>query len=276
MKKNIFKCMTAILTTCTVLTACSGSGDYSTYANAYNKVTASGGMEANFQLTLKMDGVTKNSNGNFKLDTSSGKSILYYELDVDGAKITQFSDGDYIYTDADGHKTKFALNSKPTAPGDSKEAEHKDNTGTFDTESFLSEFSSFLEAGKIRELGLLSPIEKNAVNNVSFSDNVYTLTFSDSLVKNYLNIIIANQTKGAGDNLKIDELKDLTYKATVSGDIVTDVQYTGVMSVHVPGSITADGNDADYSMDMDIRISFVNPGSAVNVTLPSTDGFDAL
>lgn len=276
MKKNIFKLTAAVLTASAVLTACSGGGDYSGYSAAYNKVTANGGMEANFDLTLKMDGQTTKSTGNFKLDTSGNKQILYYAMEVDGAQILQFSDGEYLYTDVDGHKTKYALNSKPSAGGDSQEGGHKDNSGTFDTGAFLSEFSSFLEAGKIKELGLLSPIEKNAVTNISFADNTYTLTFSESLVKTYLNVLIANESNGSGTTLQINELKNLTYKATVSNDVITGVQYTGVLAVHVPGSLMADGSDADYNMDMDIKITFVNPGSAVSIDLPSTDGFQAV
>lgn len=276
MKKNIFKFTAAILASCAVLSACSGGGDYSGYSSAYNKVTANGGMEANFNVTLKMDGQTTSSTGNFKLDTSGNKQILYYEMNVDGAKVVQFSDGEYLYTDVDGHKTKYALNSKPSAGSDSQEGGHKDSSGTFDTGAFLSEFSSFLEAGKIKELGLLSPIEKNAVTNISFADNTYTLTFSESLVKTYLNILIANETKSSGTTLQINELKDLTYKATVSNDTISGVQYTGVLAVHVPGSLMADGSDADYNMDMDIKITFVNPGSAVSVDLPSTDGYQSV
>ena len=104
-------------------------------------------------------------------------------MDIDGNKVIQFSDGEYIYTEADGHKTRYAINTKPSAGGDRNEVEQKDNNsaGSFNTEAFLSEFSSFLEAGKIKELGLLSPIEKNAVSGISEDGGVYTLTFSESL-----------------------------------------------------------------------------------------------
>ncbi len=36
----------------------------------------------------------------------------------------------------------------------------------------------------------------------------------------------------------------------------------------------SDGADKTYDLDMDINITFVNPGSKVTVELPSTDGFD--
>lgn len=277
--KKIFMSTAALALAGTMLTACGGSNDYGTYAAAYNKVTANGGMNAEFLLTLEMDGVETITNGSFMLDTSDGKSILYYEMDIEGNKVIQFSDGAFIYTEADGHKTKYALNTKPTAGGDRNEAQQKDNNaaGTFNTEAFLSEFSSFLEAGKIKELGLLSPIEKNAISGISVDGNVYSLTFSDSLVKRYLNIIIANETNNSGgDTLQINELKDFTYNATISDGIVTGTEYSGVLTVDVPGSLMADGNDASYEMDLNIDITFVDPGSAVEVTLPSTEGFEQI
>lgn len=277
--KKIVKSTAAVFLAGVMLTACAGSDDYSSYASAYKLVTANGGMNADFLLTLEMDGVETVTNGSFKLDTSDGKSILYYEMDIDGNKVIQFSDGEYIYTEVDGHKTKYAINTKPTAGGDRNEAEQKDNNsaGSFDTEAFLSEFSSFLEAGKIKELGLLSPIEKNAVSGISEDGGVYTLTFSENLVKRYLNIIISNESNSSdGDTLQIDELNDFSYKATVSDGIVTGTEYSGVLAVNVPGSLMADGNDADYDMALNIKITFVEPGSAVEVTLPSTDGYDLI
>lgn len=265
----------------TAFTACGGS-DYEQYASAYKKVTASGGMDADFNVTLVMDGVTKNSTGNFKLDTSNGNNVLYYEMNVDGADIIQFSDGEYIYTESDGHKTKYAINSKPSASGDKNEVQAKDSQasgeGDFNTEEFLKEFSSFLEAGKIKELGLLSPIEKAAITEVKAegsTDKTFTLSFSDSLVKKYLNIMIQNETgKSGGEALTIDELNDFSYTATSKDGIITGTVYSGVLQVKVPASLMASGTEATYNMDFTIDIDFVNPGSAVSVTIPSTDGFD--
>lgn len=278
MRKKIVKCA-AILTMCSLLlTACGGENAYSGYSTAYKKVTANGGMEADFDVTLKMDGTTTNGSGNFKLDTSDGNNLLYYEMDVDGAKLTQFSDGDYIYTDSDGHKTKYAINSKPSASSDRQEVQKKDSgDATFNTEEFLKEFSSFLEAGKIKELGLLAPIEKAAITDVTKENEIYSLSFSDSLVKKYLNIMIANETQSTdGDTLSIEELNNFSYKATVSNDIVTGVEYSGTLKVDVPGSLMASGEDTSYDLDFTIQITFVNPGNAVEVTIPSTDGYEEL
>ncbi len=272
--KNLLK-STALIISCLTLASCSGDA-YGSYAAAYKKVSANGGMCAEFDLTLEMDGVTTETEGTFSLDTSDGKNILYYEMEVDGSKIIQFSDGEYLYTETDGHKIKYALNSKPTASSDKEEAVQKNGSDSvFDTEQFLSEFSSFLEAGKIKELGLLSPIEKAAVTDVSVENNVYTLSFSDKLVQKYLNIMIANETQSTDvDTLNINELKNFRYTATVSGDIVTDVVYSGVITVDVPASLMTSGEAASYEMELEIAITFVNPGEAVEVEIPSTDGYE--
>ena len=262
-----------------VLTACGGGDAYNEYSAAYKKVTANGGMDANFDVSLSMDGTTSNCTGNFKLDTSDGNNILYYEMDFNGSKVTQFSDGTYLYSESDGHKTRYSLNSKPSSSGDQEKMQKKEDSSKngFDKSEFLNEFSSFLEAGKIKEMGLLSPMEKAAVTKVSESGGVYTLDFSDNLVKKYLNIMIENETQSSGsDSLKIDEMKDFTYQATVSDGIVTKVSYSGTIQVSVPASLMESGEETNYDMDFEIQITFVNPGEAVSITLPSTDGYTDL
>jgi hypothetical protein len=273
--KKVMSCLMALSVSSVLLTGCGGGNAYSTYSSAYKKVTANGGMNADFDVTLEMDGTTTNSTGNFKLDTSDGNNILYYEMDVDGDTITQFSDGEYIYTDTDGHKTKYSIDSKPSASSDKEEAKQKDSSSTFNTDEFLSEFSGFLEAGKIKELGLLSPIEKAAITDISENNGVYSLSFSDSLVQKYLNIMIENETQPSdGDTLTIDELNNFSYEATVADGIVTGATYSGTMKVNVPGSLMTSGEDTSYDLDFTIAITFVDPGSAVEVTIPSTDGYE--
>ncbi|MCM1184482.1 MAG: hypothetical protein NC337_14015 [Roseburia sp.] len=275
-RKNVIKGTALSVLAALMLTACGGGDAYNEYSTAYKKVTANGGMDADFDVTLSMDGTTSNCTGNFKLDTSDGSNILYYEMNFDDSKVIQFSDGTYLYSESDGQKTRYSLNAKPATSGNQQKMERKESASSdgFNTAEFLNEFSSFLEAGKIKEMGLLSPMEKAAVTNVSESGGVYTLEFSDNLVKKYLNIMIENETQSSGsDTLKIDEMKDFSYQATVSGDIVTKVSYSGTIQVCVPASLMASGEETTYDMDFDIQITFVNPGSAVSITLPSTDGY---
>ena len=277
-RRNVIKqslaALTAAVLAMTTLTACGGGGDYNGYASAYNKVTANGGMEAKFDVDLEMDGEKVESEGDFKLDTSGDNNILYYEMSTGDNDIIQFSDGEYIYTDMGDAKSKYKLDSQPSG-GNQKVEEAKESTDGFDTTAFLSEFSSFMEAGKIKELGLLSPIEKAAISSIKKNGDTYELTFSDSLVKKYLNTLVQNETgKSADETIQIDELNDFTYKATEKDGVITNVEYSGVLKVNVPGSLMSDGNDAEYDLDMNIDIEFVNPGSSVDVELPSTDGFE--
>jgi len=275
--KKVMNCALAFVFAGTILTGCSGGGGYDQYSVAYNKVTANGGMDADLSVTLKMDGTTIESNGNFQLDTANGNNLLYYEMTTDGNKITQFSDGSYIYTEANGRKTKYSMNAKPSTDTDTEKAARKDSDSTFNTQAFLSEFSSFMEAGKIKELGLFSPIDKAAVSSISEKDGVYTLSFSDSLVEKYLNTMIQNETgAAAGDTIQIDKMENFTYKATVKDDYVTNVEYSGVITVNVPASLMESGKDESYNMDFHIKVSFVNPGESVNVTIPSTDGYEEI
>ncbi len=280
MKKKSMVTNAVVLTaSLLLLTGCGGTkGSYDEYASAYKKVTANGGMNADFDVSLKMDGTTVAPKGNFKLDTSDGNNILYYEMDVDGAEIVQFSDGKYLYTESDGHKTKYALDSRPSASSDRRESQQKDSDdAVFDTEEFLKEFSSFMEAGKIKELGLLSPIENAAVSDITEENGVYTLSFSDSLVKKYLNIMIENETRSSdGNTLSIDELNGFTYQASVKDGIVTGTQYSGTIKVDVPASLMASGEAESYDLDFTIKVTFTDPGSAVEIELPSTDGYEEL
>lgn len=270
-KKSILKTTAIITLSAILLTACGGS-DYDSYASAYRKVTANGGMDADFDVTLKMDGTTSNSTGNFKLDTSDGNNILYSEMEIGGSTVTQFSDGKYVYTESDGNKTKYSMSGKPS--GNSAPAAEKEENQTFNKTNFLSEFSSFLEAGKIKDLGLLSPVESAAVKDISEKDGVYTLTFSDSLVKKYLNTLIADETQTSGsDALKIDELTNFKCKATVKKDVVTNVEYSGTIAVKVPASLMESGKEEAYDLDFTIKIKFVNPGDKVSISIPSTDGY---
>lgn len=275
MKKNFVKCVAVMAAAGLMLTAC-GKDTYASYAAAYNKVSENSGIDANIDMTVTMDGTTTQSKGNFKLDTSGDNNILYYEMTVGGSKVIQFSDGKYLYTDSGAEKTKYALDSKPSG-GDEQKSGQKDAAPAFDASAFLSEFSSCLEAGKIKEMGLLSPIQKAAITNISEKDGVYTLEFSDSVVKKYLNTLIANETqKSDGDTLKIDEMKGFSYKASVKGNVVTDVTYSGTIIVNVPASLMSSGADQSYDMDFTIKVSYVNPGSAVSVTIPSTDDYKEL
>ena len=255
-----------------LLTAC--VDHYSDYAGAYNKVTAKGGLDADLTATLTMDGSTVNCSGNFKVDTT--KNIMYYTLTTGDDVITQYSDGTYLYTEQDGHKIRYSLNAKPEQNNAQDKKDKKETTGSvFNTSEFLKEFSSFLEAGKIREMGLFTPIAKAAVNKTEKSGDVYTLKVSETLVKQFLNTLAQNET-GTGDTVQITKLENFGYSATVKDGIVTGVVYTGTVSVKVPASLMSSGAETVYSLDFNIKTSFNNPGTAVTIDIPSAEGYETI
>ena len=77
-----------------LLTISASAKGYDDYASAYNAVTANGGLEAKFDLKLEIDDEKTEATGDFKLDNSEGNNNLYYEMDIEGSKVIQFSDGE--------------------------------------------------------------------------------------------------------------------------------------------------------------------------------------
>ena len=283
MKKTVItKCIiTTVLSAGMIfLCACGGlSGDaYEEYAIAYGRVRANNGFDADLTADLTMDGEKVEATGNFKVDDSGDSTLLYLTVDVDGETMTQFSDGEYLYTDAKDNKTKYPLGEKPSEESGNEMMPEEVQNGElpeFDTDSFLEEFASFLEAGKINELGLLSAIPKAGVNSTTKDGDTYTLEINEDVLEKYLEELSASVTgSDDGDSVEVSNLKDFTYTATISDDYISDVSYKGTMDVKVPGSLMTDGTEADYSMDFVIKAHFNDPGSKVTIELPDTSEYE--
>lgn len=278
MKKRLLAiALIAILAVTCLLTGCSSKKSaYEDYAAAYNKVTANGGLDAVIKADMTMDDSNVSAVGNFKLDTVS--STLFFEVDVDGHHVEQFSDGAYLYSDTENGKAKYSISESsssdsPIQGDDRQKPDGADSAPEFNTDSFLGEFAQFLEVGKIEELGLLAAIPEAGVSSISESSGVYTITAANSVLKKYLNTMIETHSEGPGDKLKVDDISNFSYKATAKNDIVTDVEYKGTIAVTVPASLMSTGEQAKYDLTFTISISFNNPGEAVTVELPSTEGY---
>ena len=283
LKKRGIRIATAVLVAGSImLSACSGGGgggkvsDYDDYAAAYGRVRANSGMDADLTATITMDGETTDATGNFKMDDSGEKTLLYLQMDVDGETMTQFSDGTYLYTDSRGKKTKYPLGEKQTdsAQGGAQGGSEDGSKPEFEVSSFLKEFASFIEAGKIKEMGILSAIPKEGVNNATKDGDTYTLEINDQVLQIYLDQLSSSVTgSGDGDSIKVSDLKDFVYTATVKDDCISDVSYKGKLKVTVPASLMSDGNEKEYDLDFTIAAAFNNPGEKVEIDLPDTDGY---
>ncbi len=265
-----------VLTAVFMLSAC-GTDPYTEYAAAYNKLAANGGIDANIRLTLEMDGTTQYYAGNFKVDNR--KDMIYYEMESMEGKTIQFSDGNYLYIIQGDNKLKYSLKDdggNGDGPTEPQAPEGEEQTApTFETSGFLGDFASMLEAGKIKELGLLSPIERAAVTKTTKNGDVYTLEVSDAIVKKFLNTMAEDQA-GTSDTIQVSDLKDFKYTATIKNGVVTANTYSCSVTVKVPGSLMSDGNAVSYKLSLSIKVEYNNPGQAVSITLPSTEGYQEI
>jgi len=245
---------------------------HSEYLNAYLNLTENGLVDATINVDLTMDGTTSNYTGNMKIDNN--KDIMYYEMTCNGQSIVTFTDGSYLYTEVDGEKTKFSLDqnagdgqSEPEAP------QGAESRPEFTVQDFVNNFSSLLEPGKIAELGLLSPVDKNYVMDTEKDGNVYKLIIADGLAQYFLNTISESASADDEATITFPSMTNFGYSATVENGIVSGVVYSGEMAVHVPGSLMSSNTDADYQLGFNINITFNNPGSESEFELPSTEGF---
>lgn len=261
----------AVLLCALLLCAC-GSDPYTEYAAAYNKVSANGCIDADINAVLTLDGQTNTYNGNFKVDSKN--NLLYYEMTADGNTTTQFSDGSYLYTARGNDKVKYSLSGgKPSAPAAEGGQQPEQDSPEFNTSDFLNEFSSFLEAGKIKELGLLDPIPKAAVTKTVKNGDTYSLTVANSLVERFVNTMAVNQSSSGGDTVQVKDLKNFSYTATVKNGFVKETVYAGDVTVTVPASLMSDGNAQEYTVNFKVTINFNNPGEMVTISLPATDEY---
>lgn len=267
-----------------VLGGCGGSGAYSGYESAYQRMTAGGGLETDFTLSLEGDGTQMKSTGNMKLKNEDNTTKLYYEMQVGDKRIVQFSDGSAIYTDDGTNKTKFSITGggqKPEKAENESGGREKEEASEFNTQAFIQEFSGLLEAGKIKELGILDQIPEKYVKNTSSEkqgDNtVYTLTFTEALVKNFLNVLVRDQVKDSDNALTFGDLKDFVYTATANRDgVLCGIAYAGTVSVTVPAALMTSGEAKTFELTIDLALDIVNPGSPVELTLPDTSGYQEL
>lgn len=267
-----------------ILGGCGSTSAYSGYESAYQKMTAAGGLETNFTLCLDGDGTQMESTGNMTLKNEGNATKLYYEMKVGDKKIIQFSDGSAIYTDDGTNKTKFSIageGKKPEKSENESGGREKEEASEFNTQAFIQEFSGMLEAGKIKELGILDQIPEKYVKNTSSEKNgantIYTLTFTEALVKNFLNILVRDQVKDSDNALTFGDLKDFTYTATANGDgVLCGISYAGTVSVTVPAGLMTSGEAKTFELTIDLLLDIVNPGEPVELTLPDTSGYQEL
>jgi hypothetical protein len=253
------------------LSGCSGSS-YDSYASAYDKLWAKGGVDASISADIQLDGEKNHYDGSFQVDNNS--NLLYCEIIGTNSTITQFFDGQYVYTDQDGSKTKYQIKGSDDANKETQSEEaSQQEAPEFDSTEYLNDLASMFEVSKIKELGLFDPIPEAAVEKTTKDGDVYNLELKDSMVESFVNKIASSQSD-ADNSIQIDDVDNFKYSATVKDGVVTATHYSGDFTIKVPDSLTNGEGDQEYTINMSIDNTFVNPGEAVSITIPSTDDYE--
>jgi len=238
------------------------AGDYSLYSNAFKKTFNVDSMELNTSVQASIDGSNISSTGNFKLKGMNSTPQFINTMTIGGQTITQFSDGEKVYTDDGTNKNKMQMGENP------QPRQEKENTG-FSYDAYISEFSNLIDASKIKELNSLEPVAEKYVDKISKKDTDAGKQFDitllpqavDELVSKFLSENLSSQ------NSPTVSVNSITYSATVSDGYVAKIVFKLDLNVTAPGETEAKKAIIDFT------ITPVNPGKAVSFDLPSTDSF---
>lgn len=258
------------------MSACGGSDAYSGYNSAYKKMSETGSLNVLFSLKVDDGSQSMSSTGNMKMNS---KNEVYYEMTINGKDIMQYVQNGEVHTFVDGQEqvsstsnTNQGADRANPEGGQGEPNEKTDNTG-FNSAKFLEEFSGILEAGKIKEMGVMDPIPKNYISKItssqSGSDTVYTMTFPEEFLKTLLNKMVKEQMQSSGDALSFDTLKDFECIAKEnSKGYLYSIEYKGYTTVTVPGDYTNSGSEETFDLHIDLVMEIQNPGTAVDVVIP--------
>lgn len=255
--------------------ACGGNSDaYSGYSEAYKKTSSVGSLDVKFELTVDDGDTSMESNGNMKMNSSNE---VYYEMAINGKEILQYVQNGEIHTFIDGTEQVSSTDKTDKGPeradpdGGQGQANDKTDNSSFDTEKFMEEFSGMMEAGKIKEMGVLDPIPSKYIKSItaekSGDDTVYTMTFPEEFLKTLLGTMAKEQLEG--DYLSFDALKDFSCVSKANSDgYIYFIQYKGYTTVTVTGDLMTSGEDETFDLNIDLRMTIQKPGTPVEVEIP--------
>ncbi|MCL2034049.1 MAG: hypothetical protein FWG94_04870 [Oscillospiraceae bacterium] len=238
------------------------SSGYSAYSGAFKKTFNTDSMELNTSVKAVVDGATVSSTGNFKLKGMNTTPQFLNVMTVGGQTVTQFSDGVYIYTDDGQSKNKMEMGATPDPHREKENAQ-------FSMDSYLSEFSSLLDASKIKELNSLEPVAERYVEKISVSNVSGGKRFEVTLLPAAIDELVGTFISEKLSNELSPEVawKSVVYTATVSNGYVSEIAFKLNLDVTPPNETVL------RDVTVDFIISPVNPGRPVAFDLPDTSGF---
>lgn len=277
--KNLRKLGITLLTLTAALScaACGAGGDaYTGYSEAYKKTSSVGSLDVVFDLTVDDGDETMESSGNMKMNSDNE---VYYEMEINGKEILQYVQDGQVHTFVDGTEQLSSTESKEEGPekadpdGGEEEANEKTDSTSFNSERFLEEFSGMLEAGKIKEMGVLDPIPSKYIKEIKVStegsDSVYTMTFPSEFLGVLLDSMTSEQLGESADYLSFDELKDFVCISKANADgYIYFIEYKGYTTVTVSGELMTSGEDETFDLNIDLQMTIQDPGTPVEVEIP--------
>ncbi|MCL2487241.1 MAG: hypothetical protein FWE80_00990 [Oscillospiraceae bacterium] len=239
------------------------AGAYAQYSSAFSKTFKNDSFEINTSIQASVDGSNISSTGNFKLKGMKGNPQFLNTMQIDGKAIIQFCDGVYIYTDDGNTKNKIEMGATPE-----KRQEKEDTDFSYD--AYIGEFSSLLDAGKIKELNTLDPIPEKYVDKIEkkeISDGTqYTVTLLPQIVDDMIATVLTEKLSDPKLNPAVT-VNSITYSATVKNG------YVSVITLKVDMDVTAPEETAAKAAEVIFTLNPVNPGQTVSFSLPDTNGF---
>ena len=247
---------------------CATVDAYTGYSSAFKKTNQITSTEYKTSVKVTIDGQTTTATGNFKLRDVATNVNFINEMTIDGQTAVQFCDGQYIYIDSGNEKIKFAI-------GDQPESTQKER-GDFSMNSYVSEFFMLLDASKIKDVKIVEMVTQNIVQKITKTNvsggTEYDLTLAPQLVDEIFASALNEQLGEA--NAPTCTLKSFTYKAVANKDnYLTSITYIIDMDAVFPKELTNESADSTKSIQLEMRLDYVNPGQAAEFSLPDTSGF---
>jgi len=249
-------------------TACATVDAYTSYSSAFKKTNQITSTEYDTTVKVTVDGQTTEATGNFKIRDITSNVNFINEMYIDGRKSIQFCDGEYIYIDSEDEKLKFKIGEQP------ENAQRE--RGDFSMDSYISEFFMLLDASKIKDIKIADMVTQNIVEKIVKTDvsngTEYELTLAPQLVDEIFESTLKEQLGEA--NAPTCTLKSFTYKASANKDkYITSITYIIDMDTVFPMELTGESADSTKSIQLEVKLDYVNPGTAAEFSLPSTNGF---
>jgi len=244
------------------------SSDYSLYSKAFENTFNVNSMDLQTSVKASVDGGAEiTSNGHFKVKNMDSNTQFLNSMSMNGRDILQFSDGSYLYTNDGSGKNKVSISGDRAEP-ETRQRERENEDFSFD--AYISEFSSLLDASKIRELNAFEPVAEKYVDKieaVSVSGGkkfIVTLLPEavDELIATFLNENLSNKSMSP-----TIELNSIVYSATVVSDYISEISF------QLDVDITAPGENTTKRATIDFAIQPVNPGQEVSFDLPDTSDY---